>query len=167
MAHNASHDATKPNGDLEKIGLIQKRLQLLKKNKSRGQGLLQPRPYFRSKILEEAVKGLDTNSLEVDPQRPKTVGRKRRAEDIEVNLKFFDDTGKKDRVLSREAIHSIIHNCEIGGSQVWKLRRLVMNNADGPKRGKEVPKKTVEDNWVVRAMTFVRRQPAAKAGKSR
>lgn len=161
-AEVAIRNARRSTGELERIGLIQQKLDMITKSRRAGAGerhLL----YFERKILDSARRdpgesgGLKSTDFHIGNEETRRV-RKPPARDQEVSITFKREG--KDLPLPRAFINAVLFNCE-SGSKVWKVREIKLRNAEvkGFGRSREAPPKTVSDNWFVEKLRFVRREP--------
>lgn len=171
--NDAIWKATKPGGLLEQIGALQKKVELVVENRvSTSDAIKMPRPYFDGQILAAASTGLTTTDYTLtDPKEEPAVmgGGKQRAADFVVDVTWK----RKDLALPLAFVYAVLFNCESGNKtgvsrdgqrSVWKLRDLEIVNATDEKSltSYNTPPAELGDNWLIKKMTFARREPRAR-----
>ena len=148
-------------GEIEKIGMLQRQLETVEKNASKERAAGGSHAvFFQQQIQTSSDNTLSTNDYEIGPELRAGVGGQKNAQDQEVTI-TFRSSDRKPKPLPRDFIHAMIFNIEASGAQVWKLRQLQMRNVDLAQvsQRKEMPEKTVSDLWEIRALKFARREP--------
>lgn len=145
------------NGPLDRIGELLTELDTVQQNADRGQET-DAKIFFQNQLIKSDTNlSISPNDFQIDETVPGSRGRGgKKTKDIDVDIKFLD----KDFKLSRGYLHALLYNCEALGLQIWKLRRLTIENAalKELKKGDPVPE-TVADDWLLRKLTFSRRVP--------
>ncbi|MCR9244715.1 MAG: hypothetical protein NXI31_06770 [bacterium] len=169
QCEKARRDATRSNGLLEKIGALQKKVEVV--NNSNATLTRTPRQFFETQILVAAANGgLSANDFGlVGPkEEPLTIpGSRQKAVDHVMAV----DWKRKDLPLKLELIQALLWNCESGAGMdptkqmqsVWRLRTLdITNISDGKSRtfaSFKTPPPELEDRWSITKMEFARREP--------
>ena len=156
-AKQAQQKAIRPNGQLEKIGLLEKQIEEIKTNMNRNASVGGHLLYFENRITGSVRGGeLKDTDIQISDEQARQKS-KERAVDYEVSIKF--ERGGKPLPLTREVIHAILFNCE-AFAKTWKLRTIRLSNVEADKAsGKSPPPKTVSDEWKVDKLVFARREP--------
>jgi hypothetical protein len=177
-ANRAITEAIRPNGTLQRIAELQRKVELVA-NSSVGSSsaTAEPEVYFQSQIYRSAKNGqLAKEDFNPSPARPEvafTGSSKQRATDYVVKIDFVKQGGK-DLKVPRDFLFAVLFNCESGAStggagalpSVWKLRSLKVQNgteqlaAALPTR--KTPPGELEDLWIIKDMQFARREPSKK-----
>lgn len=167
----ALHDATKPNGFLEEIGELQKKIEIVAANRRTTSDAIQdPSTYFEGQIMSVST---DLKKNDFTPGSPKparaTIG-KQKVVDYVVDIGW--GRGKAKQVVKMDFIYAVLFNCESGAKRgmangppsVWRLRKLTIANALGSEwlKRKNTPDPEMEDKWFINDMKFARREPVAK-----
>lgn len=162
--------ATRPGGLLEKIGELQKKIELVVENRvSTSDAIKIPATYFDAQILAAASQGLTTTDYQLTgPKEEAAVmgGGKQKASDFVVDVTWK----RKDLTLPLAFIYAVLFNCESGNKtgvsrdgqrSVWKLRDLDIVNATEEKvlEVYKTPPAELGDNWQIKKMSFARREP--------
>jgi hypothetical protein len=165
----AIDEAKRPNGLLEQIGSLQKKVEVVVQNKrSTTDTINMPRNYFEGQILQAGGSGLKTSNFGLtDPkEEPATIsGSKQRASDFVVDVTW----PRNDFTPALDFIYAVIFNCESGagaggmgaGQSIWKLRELQLVNATEERllTSHKTPPPELRDAWTIREMKFARREP--------
>ncbi|GAB4136501.1 MAG: hypothetical protein Fur0037_01100 [Planctomycetota bacterium] len=159
--------ATRPGGTLETIGLLQRKMDTVKSNRSVLEQLKDPGLYFDKQIRSSDRSGtISSDDFQIPGTRDVVGGSgKQRFVDKEQQIIFGKrGSGRNDRSFNRDFIWALIYNCESGagsGSSIWKLRKLEIVNATDEKTltSKRTPPPELEDRWTIRDLKFARRQP--------
>jgi hypothetical protein len=160
-------EATRTGGLLEKIGGLQKKVEVVVANRtSTSEAIREPRQYFDGQILAAGGSSLKPTDFGVNPPREETttLSRTQRVTDHVVDITWH----RKDPV-QMDFIYAVLFNCESGaravGAQVqqsvWKLRELHIVNATDDKSfaGYKTPPPQLEDRWSIKQLKFARREP--------
>lgn len=159
VAQRALQAAERRGGEIERIGGVQRQLETVEKNASKDRAAGGSHAvYFEQQIKTSSKDSLSANDFEISPQSRSGVPGKS-AQDMIVKISFRREGKTLD--LPRDFIHAMTYNCEAGGAQIWKLRRLTMRNTDIAKvsRARQAPPRTVADEWEIQTLEFARREP--------
>lgn len=164
-------EATRNGGTLEQIGGLQKKVELVVQGSLQtSDATNQPRIYFERQILAGAAEqGLNSNDFGLsDPKEEPAVltGSKQRAADYVVSV----DWKRKDLQVKLSFVYAVLFNCESGAragggsaalQSIWKLRELEIQNGTDDRLATsfKTPPPELQDTWVIRKMTFARREP--------
>ena len=176
LCRKAIADATRPQGFLEEIGNLQKKVEVVVVNRfSTSDAIKNPQVYFQQQILAAGGTTLksDDFQLPTDPkEEPAWMGSSpQKAADF-----VADVTWKRNELKVPLAfIYAVLFNCEsgarVGGDQsgqqsVWKLRELSIVNATDERAtsGNKTPLAELKDDWSIKAMKFARREPRKQGG---
>jgi hypothetical protein len=167
LSQKAITDATRTGGLLERIGGLQKKVEVVVANKrSTNDAIREPRQYFDGQILAAGGSSLKPTDFGVNPPREEatTLSKTQRVTDYVVDVTW----NRKDPV-QMDFIYAVLFNCESGaravGEQVqqsvWKLRELQFVNATDDKAfsGNKTPPPQLEDRWQIKQLKFARREP--------
>jgi hypothetical protein len=169
LSRAAIRNGTQPNGTLEQIGGLQKKVEVVNQNKrTTTDAISQSRTYFEGQILAAAGNS-GLKQTEFQPSEPKeeaaVLGSSRqRATDFVIDVNWL----RKDPV-QMDFVYAVLWNCESGaravGEQVqqsvWKLRELHLENATDDKLFKayRTPPAEIADRWTIKQLKFARREP--------
>ena len=148
--------ANAQNGPLDRIGEVLTELETVQQNADRGQET-DAKIFFQNQLISsDKSRSISPNDFAIDENVPSSRGRAKKTKDIDVDIKFLEKGFK----LSRGYLHALLYNCESQGLQIWKLRRLTIENAalKELKKNDPVPE-TVADDWLLSKLTFSRRVP--------
>lgn len=160
VARIALRDAEKRNGEIERIGALQRKLESVNKTASHVALRGEDHSLFFEQMISTSSGGtLKSTDYEISPEQTQVV-QALSAQDQQVKIDFRQD-GKVMK-LPRDFIHALVFNVESNGTQIWKLRQLTMQNAaikGSPGGKREAPEKTVSDDWELSQLHFARREP--------
>ncbi|MEO6594155.1 MAG: hypothetical protein ABIP94_05330 [Planctomycetota bacterium] len=163
------YNATKPNGALEQIGALQKKVEVVSQNRrNTSEAINLPRTYFEGRIIQSGL-GLKNDDFSIsDPKgEPANMGSgsksKQKADDFVVDVTWK----RNDLAPKWDFIYSVLFNCEAGygvtadasRQSVWKLRELSLENATEGAKAPKPPPPDLEDRWSIKKMSFARREP--------
>lgn len=166
--HRAIAAATRKDGVLEEIGQLERKMDLIKSNRSLLDSLKDPGFYFDKQIrLSDKSGTLSSEDFSVPPIKdvPGRLNKQQKYIDKEQDIVFGKKgTGINDRTFGRDFIWALLYNCESGagaGTSIWKLRKLDIQNATDDKKlaAYRTPLPELEDKWIIRDLKFARRQP--------
>ncbi len=163
-------EATRSDGLLEKIGMLQRKVEVVVQNKrSTSDAIKDPRRYFEGQILA-ASPGIKSSDFvpELPRDEPGTLPSKQGITDYVVDVNWRN----KDQTFAMNFVFAVLFNCESGASaiggpgqqSVWKLRQLQLVNATddklfGSTSGAKPPPAELLDKWSIKEMKFARREP--------
>lgn len=175
----AIRDATRPGtGTLERIGALQKQVETVEANRLINIDAVQShRQYFERQILKSVKGSLERDLYDFrDREEPAHTGsRNQRATDHVVEIDWGKPgAARKDFKPRLDLVFNVIFNIESAAKRgdeagdlpsVWKLRKLVLDNATGDRlaSGNKTPPPELEDAWTIGSMEFVRREPKKDA----
>lgn len=168
----AIQEATRSGGVLEQIGALQKKVEQVVLNKvTTSDATKQPRLYIEQQMMAAASQSLAPTDFSITDPKEETAqtGSKQKAVDYVAEVTWK----RKDLSLSLAFIYAVLFNVESGarlGSEqvglqsIWKLRQLSIVNATNERLATslEVPPPELEDKWLIKTLTFARREPRAK-----
>lgn len=172
-ANRAIVEATRPNGVIERIAGLQRRVEIVEANKLSASDATENHSiYFQNQIYRsDANRTLEKNDFVIGPARDEaafTGSSRQRATDYVVKIDFAKQGGK-DLVIPREFLFAVLFNCESGAQgsaanqlpSIWKLRSLSIQNATAKDVfvARKTPPPEFEDQWIVKDMQFARREP--------
>lgn len=160
VAQLALRDAEKRNGEIERIGALQRKLESVEKTASHVALRGEDHSLFFEQMISTSSGGtLKSTDFDIGPEQTVTVSALQ-AQDQEVKIAFRQQN--QPMKLPRDFIHALVFNVESNGTQIWKLRQLEMRNlavkASSGGRA-QAPEKTIADDWELRQLTFARREP--------
>lgn len=171
QSRTAIRNATAPNGTLEQIGNLQKKVETVVANsRNTTDAISQSRTYFEGQILAAAGNS-GLKQTEFQPSEPKEEpavlgpgSARQRATDFVIDISWL----RKDPV-QMDFVYAVLWNCESGaravGEQVqqsvWKLRELHLVNATDEKTftSYRTPPPELTDRWSIKQLKFARREP--------
>jgi hypothetical protein len=147
----------------KEIGALEKQMETVSANQ--GKTALQtesPNEWF-TKIIVSSGGGISPDDFTFpQPHETQVMVGKSKAIDTEVSIDFgkASGTNRNDFKLGRDYIFALIYNCEM--QQIWKLRSLEMINGTSEREAVayKTPPAELEDRWLVKKLTFVKRKPA-------
>lgn len=164
----AIDDAAKAGGWIEKIGRLQRNVEIVVANKrNMSDAIKNPGVYFQDQIL--AAGGGSVRTVDFEPMTPKQEnvtmkGTKQAVTDHIVEIKWL----RKDP-LPYDFVQAVIFNCESGAraasgeaqQSAWKLRELMIENMTSEQllRANKTPPQQLDDKWNIGKLSFVRREP--------
>ena len=176
LCETALDDATRRGGFLEEIGELQKKIEVVAQNRrTTSDAILYPSEYFQEQIIQvnPSIKKND-----FVPGKPNSRvmgvggGSKSQAREYEVAIAWGQSgRGRDPFLVQMDFIYAVIFNCESGAKRglsngspsVWRLRKLnIENEAKRLWRSNKTPAPEMEDKWLIKSMTFGRREPVAK-----
>jgi len=161
----------KPNGYLEEIGSLQKKIEVVAQNRRTTSNAIEsPSIYFQGQIMSVSA-DLKTNDFQVTnaQQNKETIGRQKVLDHV-VEVKWGDSRNRNK--VRMDFIYAVLFNCESGARKgmdatgspsVWRLRSVNIQNAssDDWLGRKRTPEPEMEDGWYIKEMKFARREPRA------
>lgn len=174
-ANRAIVEASKPGGQIEEIGKLQKQLEIVEANRVVSSGMTgSVDVYFDGQIFRSAQSGgIDKNQFKINPPRDEVVqtSSKQSARDFIVKVDWLQ-RGGKDFTFTRDLLFAVLFNCESGARgttatqapSIWKLYSLKVANATIQREAAQQlsPPPETEDQWTVGKMEFARREPNKK-----
>lgn len=165
---DAIYMATKPNGWLEQIGSLEKKIEIVAQNRRlTSDAINQPRTYFEGRIIAAGL-GLKTDDFSISDPKGEAANmgsgnKKQKADDYVVEVTWK----RNDLAVRWDFIYAVLFNCESGfgvsadqGRQsVWKLRDLSLENATEGAKAPKPPPPELQDRWLIKKMSFARREP--------
>lgn len=165
LCTQAIAQAERPGGLIEEIGSLQKKIEIVAQNKRiTSDAIADPRTYFEGQIMLSGS-GLAANDFSPKSPReePAKMSGKQQATDFVVDIDW-----RKDLKVGLEFVYSVLFNCESGARRVgergpqsvWRLRELSLVNATTDRDiGNKVPPPELQDQWLIKSMSFARREP--------
>ena len=161
-------EARKPNGLVEQIGALQRKVEVVVQNKrSTTDAITQPNTYFEGQILAAGGSGIkvsDFNPKEARDEKLTLPGSKQPLTDFVIDIDW-----RKDLPVTLAFVWAVLWNCETGAraggeasqQSVWKLRELQLVNTTAPAifNRNDTPPPELEDKWQIRTLKFARREP--------
>lgn len=163
-------EATRRGGELEEIGGLQKKIEVVNDNRG-GNDPTNARTYFEGQIFAAASRGgglkeTDFTFSGPTPEPARISGSKQKATDHVLDVRWTN----KELALRLDFIESLLWNCESGAGlnstsslqSIWKLRDLSIVNMTEEKalQRNDTPPKELKDRWSIRMMKFARREPS-------
>ena len=162
-------EATRPNGLLEEIGSLQRKVEVVVQNKCNMSAVIkEPANYFQSQLTAAGGASLKVSDYTIG--QPKVEGgtlpgSKQKVQDTVIDIVW----PRKDFAVPMDFLYAVLFNAESGAGMdptksqsIWKLRNLEIANATDERLlgAYNTPPAELQDKWNIRAMSFVRREPA-------
>ena len=163
----AIDDARRPGGVLERIGAMQRKVEVVVQNKTAmSDAIKDPRSYLEGQILAATRGGIRQTDFTIEPPRDVSgtqPGTKQPITDYVVDINWT----KKEQTFAMDFVFALLFNSESGASasaaqqSVWKLRQLQLVNATDERSmaGYKSPPPELADKWSIKDLKFARREP--------
>lgn len=165
----AIDEATRPNGLLEEIGRLQRKVEIVVQNKrGMSDAIEKPTTYFEGQISAAGGANLKVSDYTIGSVKVEggtLPGSKQSVNDSVIDVVW----PRKDFTVPMDFVYAVLFNCESGAGldpsksqSVWKLRNLDIANATDERllSAFNTPPAELQDKWTIRSMSFVRREPA-------
>lgn len=166
--NKAIHEATRPGGLLERIGGLQRRVEVVVQNsRITTDATKQHGPYFEGQLIASGASSTSDFSIGVQKVEPVvSAGTTRQKADDYV----VDVTWGRDYHVKLDFVYAVLFNCESsaraagdnsGRTSIWKLRELQLVNATDDRliQASKTPPPELADQWSIKQMKFARREP--------
>jgi hypothetical protein len=171
LTEKAISEATSPGGYIDKIGKLFAGIELVEQNKLvMSDATKDAKVFLEGQIANSRQPPIESSNLTIKPtseERRIGVTDKQLVIDYAMAIEFPKQAGK-DFELNRATLQAILFNCESGArganvkaQSVWKLLGLSVQNASISSllSNHKAPPQTIEDRWIVKNLSFVRRAP--------
>ncbi len=174
-------EATRNGGLLDQIGALQRKVEIVDKNKTIATGIVsQPRTYFEGQILGSAAAGTNLKTSDFAPNEAPAENTvlqkgKQAVTDHIVVVDWSSKDRSRELTVTLDFVYSVIFNCESGARSanraaaavadgqrsIWKLRELELVNMTDEQvfSRHRTPRAELADKWKIKNMKFARREP--------